>query len=185
MRPKTSIYFIASMLASALILASCTLSRDKIEQAKKQSYIDANLFFSISYPEAWASSLVPVDQAYYPSYADNSVVWNVKKDDHSDGRLILSVISIPENGLIPATEMMQEVMTDLYPNFTISSIETNNLSAGPAAMSHGYTPRQTFRVWLVTGDERHYLIICASSPEQFSRYLPLFEEIAQSFQILR
>jgi len=185
MRPRTFLYFFISILTSALILASCTLSHDKIEQTRKQSYIDTNLFFSISYPEAWASSLVPIDQAHYHSYADNSVVWNVQKDFHSDGRLMLAVISIPENGFIPAAEMMQVVLTDLYPNFTISSIETSNLSDGPAIMSHGYTPRQTFRTWLVTGAERHYLIICASSSEKFSRYLRIFEEIAQSFQILR
>ena len=45
MRLKNSIFFSASILASALIFVSCTLSHNKIEQTKKQSYIDANLFF--------------------------------------------------------------------------------------------------------------------------------------------
>lgn len=158
------------------------MSRDQGGQIKKQSYINANLFFSISYPEAWASSLLPPEQTLYPA---DSVIWEVNKEQLPGKHLTLAVVAITRTSIVSGREIMQEVLTDLYPNFTVNSLEAGNLPAGPAVVLHGYTPQQTFRVWLINGAYRQYLIICAAAPEQFAERIPLFAEIAQSFQTLR
>jgi len=164
----------------ALLLSACA-GGDHSGQNKKQVYIDANLLFSISYPEMWA----PFLKAHGPAnYSGDAISWHIKKNKQRDDFLSLVVISIPENGFITELDLLQEVLTDIYPNASFTVSGTDNLPAGLAFVLDGYTPQQTFRAWTLNRNGRHYLMICASTPEKFAEYLPLFKTIIQSFQVL-
>ena len=105
------------LILFALVLTACAVGKQSSE-SKKQVYIDANLLFSISYPEMWA----PFLQASGPSnYAEDAVSWQIKNRNQHQDFLSLVVISIPENGFITELGLLKEVLTDIYPNASFSA----------------------------------------------------------------
>jgi hypothetical protein len=144
-----------------------------------QAYIDANLLFTISYPERWAPFLAATGSGPYSPY---SVGWEVREDGLNND-VSLRVISIPKHEIIPGIDPTR-ILLDLYPNLTLVSQEEVPLPAGPANKLHGYTPHKTLQSWVITGDQRLYLLIFTSPPEYFASQAELFQQIVLSFEFV-
>lgn len=181
MKTGPIIFLLALGALTALLVSGCSSSSKDSVWHKKQAYIDARLQFSISYPQSWGTSQAVPDLG---SYSVDSVSWEIRNDELNDqDDLVLTVVSLPRSGVITGPDVLDEVLTDIYPNLTFTDRKNVEIPAGSAIMLTGHTPQTTFRGWSISGNKRDYLLIAVSSPEKFNEYLPLFEEVTESFRI--
>lgn len=179
MQKKTSLFLILLASFACLILSGCNLIRGSSGQNGLQAYIDANLIFTISYPEKWAPFLSATGSGPYAPY---SVSWEVREEGLNND-ISLVVISIPKHEIVPGIEPTG-ILLDLYPNLTFVSQKEVPIPAGQANKLHGYTPHKTLQSWVISGDQRLYLLIFTAPPEYFARQDELFQQIVLSFEIL-
>ncbi len=162
-----------------IVVAACAPGKGFAPDVPRQSYIDANLHFTVSYPESWGTSLSPAGVAPYPSH---SVVWDIPPAGPRKGLSVI-VVSLPRHDIVPRTAPL-ETLRDIYPNLTLVGRTDETLPAGDAERLDGFTPHDTVRAWSVAGEASSYLLVFTASPEDFSALAERFREIAESFAIL-
>ncbi len=174
--------YIPAVLATlffTVFLCCCSMPQQQSLATDKQTYIDANLQFSISYPQSWAPFM---EQARQGLLEKNSVLWEVfKKGFNND--LSLQVISILSTEFILEAQPA-DILFDIYPNLTLVSRVNTTMRDTRAEKLDGYTPHKTVRAWILRSSLRDYLLIFSAPPEYFAEQSDLFDEIANSFEIL-
>ena len=166
-------------LLFALFLSACSMPNEPAGMLDKQTYIDANLQFSISYPEDWAPFL---QHARKDSNPFESVQWDVKKEGLNND-FSLQVISLISTVFVPDAQPA-DILFDIYPNLTLTSKSVATLKVGEANKLDGYTPHKTVRAWIFRSSLRDYLLVFTAPPEFFAGHSTLFDDIANSFEIL-
>lgn len=178
MQKQTSLFLLLLAGLICILFSGCSISKGSSGQNGLQAYIDANLVFSISYPETWAPFLSATGPGPYSPY---SVAWEVQEEGlRNDVSLV--VVSIPNHEIVPGIEPTR-ILFDLYPNLTFVNREQVTVPAGLADKLHGYTPHKTLQSWIISGDQRLYLLIFTSPPDYFASQVMLFQQIVLSFEI--
>ncbi|MBE0595737.1 MAG: hypothetical protein IH614_00545, partial [Desulfuromonadales bacterium] len=72
-----------------------------------------------------------------------------------------------------------------HPDFTLQSRQEKLLPAAPARELIGQTAERALQVYLLTSSQRAFVLEFSAPPADFDRMRPLFEEMAESFTILK
>ena len=163
----------------AVSLCGCSMPKSDSLTSDKQTYIDANLQFSISYPQSWSPFHAQISQGPFDHKA---VVWEVKQEELNND-ISLQVISILTTQFIPDAQP-SDILFDIYPNLSLVSRKDAALEIGEAERLDGYTPHITVRAWIFRTSLRDFLLIFTAPPEHFAGQSDLFDEIVQSFEVL-
>ena len=177
MPDRTPKYLLFLVLAVCIALAGCSIGKKPSAPEGLQTYIDANLRFSISYPESWADFLSTTG---YGPYGPYSVDWNVQKEGLNND-ISMMVISIPLHEVVPGIKA-ETILLDLHPNLIITGNEAESLPAGEASRLSGYTPDKTLQAWALDNSRRHYILVFTAPPDYFATQMTLFNSIAHSFE---
>jgi hypothetical protein len=166
-----------------LLLAACSFISPKTVggMAKQSYYFDANLKFSVSYPETWkrVSAATAADS--------ETVAWAPKEHGLALGApgVLFRVVSRPPAHWKDDAAAIRADFAAAHAEAVLDKNQLETLPAGPAHSFLAHSPKRTFLVYLVTTSERDYLLEFSAKTKAFEGLVPLFRDIAATFRPLR
>ena len=165
-----------------LLLTACSFVSSKTTDgmAKQSYYFDANLRFSVSYPETWKRVSAPT------AAEPDTVAWAPKEHGLTLGGpgMLFRVVSRPPARWKDDAAAIRADFAASHAEAILDKNQLETLPAGPAHSFIAHSPKRTFLVYLVTTSERDYLLEFSAKRKAFEGLVPLFRDIAATFRPL-
>ena len=178
---KSQFRFLVFLLMMFFINSCTSAGQARDNQNRKQVYIDANLLFEISYPEEWARAQRPINLS---PLSRQTTTWRI--DQKKSGALLLelSILSLPAELNPYGYTGLENIVKEQNNELIVHASEEIVVPAGQSRKLKGNTLRSTYELWLILGEQRHYIISCSTATNVFEQHQNQFQQIVDSFKTL-
>lgn len=138
-------------------------------------YIDAPSGFAMGYPADWTRV----------RKAPSSVAWQPLPEKNGAAEVMVTVTSLSPAEVPGGDDRMLSDFAAAHPGFVVTSEEQmKRPEETPALRILGRTPNRVILALFITTRLRAFILEFSARPEWFDSYLPVFEEMADSFRVL-
>lgn len=139
-------------------------------------YIDAPNGFAMAYPADWSRLRT----------RPSSISWQPPPGEDEAAGIKVTVTSFSPSDVPGGDDRMLKDFAEGYPGFVATSEEVVELSGGATALRvRGHTPTRAILAFFVTTRQRAFILEFSATPQLFDASLPVFEEMADSFTVLK